>query len=153
MTAARIKHLEARVESLKTALDLAQQRIDELEKAFGTEDETAALRRLGLEAQCARIVHLLMTQPIASEQQVRLAMYADNPDRMFDVCENVVRTRISQTKRALRVMGVAVESLGSHSGYHMPPAAKARLQRLMASNARVLRGGTSDMRIRLRAAE
>jgi DNA-binding response OmpR family regulator len=147
------QHLRQRVESLKIALDLAQQRIDDLERAFGTEDELLPLRLLGLTPKGARMVHLLRQRALVTDEQLRHAMYIENPDQQYEVTHNVVKVQIHWARKALGRLGVEIVSAGTHNGYHMPSASKRRLDRLIASKARVLNGQTSDMRLKLRAAE
>ena len=149
-------HLQHRIESLKTALDLAQQRIDELERTLGRDDDLMPLRLLGLSQQEARLVNLLRSRELVTRDQALQAIYIDDPDRRFDVQGKIVDVIVTRARKKLTRLGVVFGGLGqgkAQIGIAMPNPDKARLERLIASKARVLSGQTSDMRLRLKAAE
>lgn len=142
-----VKHLQGRVESLKGKLDLAQQRIDDLERALGIGDDVTPLARFGLTRQEAQIVSVLMKLPSANRAALLLRIYQDEPERRFDVTENSVDVPLCRAKAKLRKLGVNIESAGYGVGWMIRPAGKARLARLIASNARMEIGISGDMRL------
>jgi hypothetical protein len=143
-----VKHLQSRVDSLKAALDAAQDRINELERVFGSEAELMPLMALGLSPSQARIVHLIRTRDVVTSKQVMLAIYADDPDRMSEVdAYPTMKTFVSHTRAKLKSMGLAIETVGwgeGASGYRMSGPDKARLTQLIASGARLVTRGRPD---------
>jgi hypothetical protein len=143
-----VENLRNRVASLTAALDAAQQRIDDLERVFGSEADHLALAALGLSATQARMVHLLRTRDTVSGEQLEFAMYADTPDRMSELDPRaVMKVQVSHLRHQLRRLGVEFESFGwgkGNSGYRMSGPNKARLAKLLASGARLVVRGRPD---------
>jgi hypothetical protein len=150
----REAHLEQRIESLKTALDLAQQRIDELECALGRDDDLTPLRLLGLTTQEARLVNLLRQRELVTKEQAMQAIYVDDPDRRFDVSYKIGDVVAFNARKKLARYGVTFGHLGhgkARIGIAMSGPDKSNLDRLIASRFRI--SGRRDMRVKLRAAE
>lgn len=146
-----VKHLQSRVDSLKAALDAAQDRINELERALGIGDDLTPLRLLGLGPQEAAVVNLLMKRSLVTRHQLLVAIYADNEDRRFDVMQTpLVGAVAGRARMKLNRLGVTFASLykqGQRSeagGYRMSGADKARLAKLIASGARLVTRGRPD---------
>jgi hypothetical protein len=143
-----VQHLQSRVDSLKAALDAAQDRINELERVFGGDDDLMPLVRLGLTKSEARIVHLVRSRECVTGEQIEMAMYADNPDHAHDVDgRNVMKVHCTRARQALAKFGVTFQSVGygsGSSGYRMTAADKARLAKLIASGARLVTRGRPD---------
>lgn len=142
----REQYLEGRVRELKEALDLAQQRIDDLETASGLRDDTGPIRALGFSPHEARFVNALVKQPSVNKTGALMALYAEDPDKRFDVQDKIVDTYACVVKGKLRRLGVTMESIGHKLGWRITGPGKARLARLVASGARCLSGLPSDMR-------
>jgi hypothetical protein len=143
-----VKHLQSRVDSLKAALDAAQDRISELERAFGSEADLMPLIALGLSPSQARIVHLIRTRDIVTSTQVMFAIYADDPDHMNEIDSYpTMKTFISHARAKLGRLGLSIETVGwgkGASGYRMSGPDKARLAKLIASGARLVTRGRPD---------
>lgn len=135
-----IDHLKGRVESLTNALERAQERIDELEKAFGSDEDIIALLKLGLTPSEAKAVHLIHTREHVTAKQVLFAIYAEDPDQMNEVNAYAnMKVFISNARRKLKRFGLSIATLGwgeGYSGYYMPGPDKSRLAKLMATGAR-----------------
>lgn len=142
-----VEHLQKRVASLSEALDAAQARIDELERAFGSDAEIMPLVALGLTRSEARIVWLIYRRDIATTRQLMHAVYVDSPDRMHEIEPNTIKTFVCFARKKLRRLGLTVDTVGygdEASGYRMPGADKARLSKLIASGAHLVTRGRPD---------
>ena len=104
-----VNHLKERIDSLKTALELAQQRIDELEECLGASDDLRPLQELGLSPQEARVVNLLMRRDRVTGAQLREAIYVDDPERKYDVVPNTAHVVLSKARKKLAGFGVQIE--------------------------------------------
>lgn len=142
----REQYLENRVRELKDALDLAQQRINDLETAMGVNDDLAPIQTMGFQPLQAKFVAALLRLPSVSNDCALTAMYAENPDRKYDVSPKIADTVACIVRGKLRRLGVDLVSLGGGLGWHLPGPAKARFKRLMASNAALMAGEPSDQR-------
>ncbi len=135
-----VDHLRGRVESLTNALERAQERIDDLEKAFGSDAELMPLIRLGLTPSEARIIHLVRDRDFVTARQITFAIYYDNPDRANEVdAYNTMKTIVSKLRTKLRRYSLSLESVGwgaDTSGYRMSGPSKSRLAKLIATGAR-----------------
>jgi hypothetical protein len=143
-----VKHLQSRVDSLKAALDAAQARVADLERAFGSDAELIPLIKLGLSPSEARIVHLIRSRDHATAQQAMFAIYADNPDQMNEVdAYNNMKVFVSTARNKLSRFGISIDTLGwgaAATGYWMSGPDKARLTKLIASGARLVTRGRPD---------
>lgn len=135
-----VEHLRGRVESLTNALERAQDRIGELERAFGSDADLMPLMRLGLTPSEARVVHLVRTRELATGGQIKFAIYADDPDRMTEVNADCnLKVFVHKARKKLRRLGLSIETVGrgeGASGYRMPGPDKQRLAKLIATGAR-----------------
>jgi hypothetical protein len=151
-----VANLRGRVESLTNALDRAQERIDDLEKAFGSEAELMPLLQMGLSPSEARIVRLVSTRDIATAKQVMFAIYAEDPDQINEIdAYPTMKTFISHARNKLARFGLAIETIGwgrEASGYRMSGPDKARLAKLIASGARLVTRGRPDRKYYRKAA-
>ena len=142
-----VEYLQKRVESLTAALERAQDRINELEKVFGTDDDLVPLMELGLSPSESRVVHLLRTRDSVTYRQVMFAVYADVPDRMNEVNASIsTKTFMSTARTKLKRLGITIED-GRKPGYpglRMTGPDKARLAKLIASGARLVTRGRPD---------
>lgn len=136
-----VDHLNDRIRSLSAALDAAQDRINELERAFGSDAELMPLIIMGLTPTHARIAHLLRTRDFVTGEQVQFAMYAENPDHIHDVdARGVMKVHITYMRRCLKRFGVEIESIGygkGSAGYRMDAPSKARLAHVLATGCRL----------------
>jgi hypothetical protein len=152
-----VANLRGRVESLSSALDRAQERIDELEKVFGSDAELLPLIQLGLTPGEARLVHLIRSRDVVTRAQLQHAAYADDPDHMDEIdADNTVKVRLSCARRKLRKFGITFASVGygcSSTGHRMSGPDKARLAKLIASGARLVTRGRPDRKHYRQAAE
>lgn len=148
-----VEHLRGRVESLTNALERAQERIEELERAFGSDADLMPLVALGLAPTAARIVHFLRSRDAVTPAQLLFAMYANDPDQMNEVDAKNVHVQVCLARKALAKLGVSFDSIGRGEGYRMSGPDKARLARLIASGARLVTRGRPDRRHYRRAAE
>lgn len=142
----RQAYLERRVAELKDALDLAQQRIDDLEKAMGIGDDLTPLRLMGFTPDEAKVVRALERLPIMSRQAGMLAIYGDDPDRRFDVGERLVDVVICKIRAKLRRIGVELDNAGYGLGWSLTSSAKARLSWLIATRPALTAEGDRDQR-------
>ena len=142
----REQYLESRVSELKIALDIAQQRIDDLEKALGIGDDIGPICRMGFTEQEAKLVNALVKLPVVSRQALNAAAYDEVPDRRFDVQDKSIDVVLCRVRQKLARLGVEIEQLGFRNGWRITLAGKARLARLVASGARIDAGRPSDMR-------
>ena len=135
-----IEHLKGRVESLSNALERAQDRINELERAFGSDTDIMPLLRMGLTPSESRIVHLLRSKDSATAKQTVFAMYFDDPDRANEVdAYNTMKTIMCRLRRKIKRFGLSIETFGwgpDASGYRMSGPSKSRLAKLIATGAR-----------------
>jgi hypothetical protein len=139
-----VENLQKRVASLTEALDRAQARIDELERVFGSEDDLTPIAMLGFSPAESRIIHVLRNRDYATRQQIRHAIYADNPDVGLDVDPKTLDTQICVTRKKLARLGLAIELVRHSAGYRMSGPNKARLAKLLASGARLVVRGRPD---------
>ena len=143
----REQFLEDRVRQLKVALDLAQQRITDLEKTLGIGDDITPLMVLGLTKKEAIAVNLLSRREVVTRTQVMTALYAeDDPGKQFEVQEKMADVIVSKARTKLKRVGVVIAPAGYSLGWRMLGPDKARLARLVASKAAMLSGRSTDQR-------
>lgn len=142
----REQYLANRVRELQAKLELVHERLSELERLFGTEDELMPLRMMGFTGNEARLLHVLRAKPIVTRDQMFFALYADDPDRMAEVEPKIVDVVVCKLRSKLRRMGVDIETVFA-CGFRLTQSQKARLARLVASGAAVASGRSSDMRL------
>lgn len=152
-----VEHLRGRVESLTNALERAQDRINDLERAFGSEDDLLPLQALGLTPSQARIVHFMRGKDLVTARQLQFAMYVDQPDKPneVDAAANV-KAQLHGARKTLKRFGILIDTIGrcrGAEGYRMSGPDKARLARLIASGARLVTRGRPDRKHYRRAAE
>jgi hypothetical protein len=142
-----------KIERLEDELELARDRVRELEKALGIGDDIMPLRLLGLSAQEAVVVNLLTRRDVVTRDQILIAMYSEDEERRFDVQPKIVDVVCSKARQKLRPLGVSFGSIFKAGGgrdeggaYRMPGPDKARLAKLVASNARCFVAGSSIKR-------
>jgi hypothetical protein len=136
-----------RIERLEDELQTARDRIKELEAALGLHDDIQPLIRLGLSKSEARVVSLLSKRQHVTREQALLAIYAEDPERRYDVQDQVVDVFICNARRKLRRLGVEFGSpalWSARGGYVMPGDSKSRLAKLIASGARLVTRGRPD---------
>ena len=137
----------ARIERLEDELQIARDRIKELERALGIGDDLMPLRMLGLSPFEARLVNVIRKRDTVTRTQALIAIYDGDDDRRLDVLPKVLDVFTSNARRALGRFGVSFETLngaGDNGGYYMPGPDKARLTRLIATGARSVVRGRSD---------
>jgi hypothetical protein len=134
---AREQYLEQRVRELKDSLDLAQQRIDELERALGLGDDITPLRLLGLTPSEARFVNLLYRNGFVTKAMAKQAVYVDEPDRAFEVQDKIIDVIACRCRQKFAAFGIAINGrVGrGNCGHVMLPADQARLRDLLAARA------------------
>lgn len=131
-----IEHLKGRVESLTNALERAQDRINELERVFGSDAEILPLIAMGLTRSEAKAVYLLMNREMVSARQVMLAIYAQDPDQINEVnAYPNMKVFISNARRKLARIGVSIDTIGWGDGYRMMAHDKAKLAAHINSGA------------------
>lgn len=133
-------------DTFSDTLQLARDRIRELETALGLGDDLAPLRLLGLTIQQARVVNLLLRREIVTKLQVLAALYVDDPDRRYDVQDKIADVVMSKARHNLARLGVTFGSAGHGLGFRMLSPDKSRLRRLIESKARFMTGRSTDMR-------
>lgn len=134
-----VGHLRGRVESLTNALERAQDRINELERAIGIGDDLMPLRMLGLSPQQARLVNAMRKRGVLTRTQALMAVYDENDDRRFDVLPKILDVIVSNTRKTLARFGISFETmrgLDNDGGYYMRGPDKSRLAKLLATGAR-----------------
>lgn len=120
------------VERLEDQLQVAKDRIKELEQALGIGDDLMPYRMMGFSPHESAVVNVLFKRPVATKEQILQAMYGQEPERRWDIVgTKMADTVICITRKKLRRLGVAIETLGLGVGYQMPVADKAALGRLM----------------------
>jgi hypothetical protein len=135
--------------TLEDELLIARDRIKELESALGIGDDLMPYRLMGFSPHEAAIVRTLMTRPVMTKEQALLAMYAEDPERRFDVQVKIVDTVICYARRKLRKLGISVETLGPGLGYRMSALDKARAQALLAVQVDLLACSGDEQRLRV----
>jgi len=127
-----------KIERLEDELEVARERIRELEAALGADDLLLPLRMLGLSQAESRIVNLLRKRDYATKEQLSLAVYIDDPERRFDVQPKCLDVMVHTTREKLAGWGVTFTTLarGQNPGYRMAGPDKGRLARLIATGAR-----------------
>lgn len=141
----REAYLDQRVRELKSALDLAQARIGELEGALGIGDELLQYRLLGFTEQQAGVVNCLAKRQVVSREQLMQIMYADDPERGLEVDEKTVDVVVCKVRAMLAKGGIELETLWA-IGWRLTNSGKGRLARLVASKANLMAGRSADMR-------
>jgi hypothetical protein len=133
----RERYLAQRVRELKDSLDLAQARIDELEKALGMGDDITPLRALGLTPSEARFVNLLYRNGFVTKAMAKKAVYVDEPDKAFEVQDKIIDVIACRSRQKLASFGVAINGRVGRGNYGhvMLPADQARLRDLLAARA------------------
>jgi len=127
------------VESLEDQLEIARDRIKELERALGIGDNLMPYRLLGFSPHESAAVHTLLKRPMATKEQILQAMYAQDPERRWDIVgTKMADTVICITRKKLRRLGVSIETLGLGVGYRMPDESKARLEDLVVGKGTML---------------
>lgn len=139
--------LNRRIEELEDELQLARDRVKELEAALGIGDDLAPIRRMGFSPQEAAVVNVLVKRDTVNREAVMQAIYGADPERRYDVQDKLADVHLSRVRVKLGRMGVDLVSLGWLLGWRLTPPGKARFARLLASGAALSIGGPSDMRL------
>jgi hypothetical protein len=122
-----------KIERLEDELEVALDRVKDLERALGIGDDIMPLRMLGLTPLQAKLVNLLSKRDVATRAQILMVLYQDDYERSFDVQPRIVDVVCCQARKRLRKHGITIESLfkpGMRSdggGYRMPPESKQKL--------------------------
>lgn len=143
---ARETYLEDRVRQLQEKLELAHEKLIEVERLFGTEDELMPLRVMGFTGHEATLLHLLRNREVMTKGQLMFALYADDPDRMAEADPKIVDVVMCKVRGKLKRMGVEIETVWG-CGHLMKASQKARLARLVTSGAALVFGGCADQRL------
>jgi hypothetical protein len=127
------------IEKLEDELEIARDRVKELEQALGIGDDLMPLRHLGLSPQQARLVNAIHKRSVVTKAQAMMAIYAADDDRRFDVLPKILDTIVCNARHRLRRFGVSFETINGREdegGYRMTDRDKSRLDGLLASGVR-----------------
>jgi DNA-binding response OmpR family regulator len=128
-----------KIERLEDDLEIARDRVKELEQALGIGDDIMPLRLLGLTPMQARLVNLLWKRDTVTRDQILIVLYQDDYERRFDVQSRIVDVICCQARKRLRKHGITLGSLfkpGMRSdggGYRMPPESKEKLTAVLGA--------------------
>jgi hypothetical protein len=135
------------IEKLEDELQIARDRIKELEAVLGIGDDLMPLRLLGLTPHEAKLVNVIRRRNVATRTQAMIAMYGGDDDRRLDVLPKVIDVVACNARSKLGRFGVSfgtLRGMDDDGGYHMPGPDKARLARLLASGTRLVTRGRAD---------
>lgn len=128
-----MKSESALVRRLREELELAHERIVQLEGALGMTC-ISPWQSLGLQPMEAKVLGMLMRRETLAREQMAIALYGDRVndppvDKIFAVYVSNIR----------RKLGVEIETVRS-LGWRMPPESKAKVNRAVESQT----NGASD---------
>jgi DNA-binding response OmpR family regulator len=113
--------------------DAAIDELAELRAVFGLSPDKyqIALGGLGLTASQARIVSLLLNRDMATNEQLRFAIFQDATARA-ERCDNNIKVQISKARQRLAQFGVQIDVVWGH-GYRLTIESKSKLREIIAA--------------------
>lgn len=122
-----------------SALQRALDRIEELEELLGISESDAMLyrRALRLDPDSARVLGFIVARRgrIASKDNLFTVLYGARPEAEWPQTSNkIIEVRIHGIRKALRPLGVEIETVVGE-GYYITPAHRTRLMAFLHGQA------------------